>query len=187
MPVTAAAIKEKADDAAKLERERVALRHFVYCSLGSSLKIANVEETQMIAANLRLPLASDLLLCFRGLPSELHREFLMLRITPDVYHYNPLKKGREVERDLFRTYGERLLDISGFYRNDKGEIKLALPKRCGLLFYHNLRGLLSGVACLPLDESGFYWLLSSKRYGGPKATAMMPESRKFLDQHLEEN
>lgn len=184
MPVTAAAIKEKAEDAAKAERELTALRHFVYSDLSTRLRTASEDQTMTILSNLRL--TENRAFDFGSFPTRmLSREFLLLAVSPDVHHWKPSKKRQEIERVLIERYGERLLDVPGFYRNDKGEIKLALPKRCGLLFYHNSRGLLAGVACLPLGESGFYWLLSSKRYGGPKATAMMPESRKFLDRHLE--
>jgi len=182
MPVTAAAIKTKAEDAAKAQRELAALRHFVYSDLSIRLRNATEDQSMTIAKNLRI--LADGKLDFGTFPNRmLSREFISLAVTPDASKLRSVKR-QQIECDLFRTYGERLLDVPGFYRNDKGEIKLALPKRCGLLFYHDSRGLLSGVACLPLNESGFYWLLSSKRYGGPKAPALMPENRQFLDQHL---
>ena len=181
MPATTVTIKQKAAAAAREQSLLTALRHFVYSDLSLRFRNATEEQSNAIAANLKL--TTDGKLDFGPFPRIFAREFISLAVTPDVSAFRAIER-RRIEQDLFRTYGDRLLDVPGFYRNDAGEIRLCLPKRCGLLFYHNARGLLSGVACLPLNEAGFYWLLSSKRYGGPKATPMTPEVRDFINRRL---
>lgn len=183
MPISAAAIKEKAADAAKLERERVALRHFVLSDLSIRLRNATEAQTMQIAANLGL--LTDGKLDFATFPDRmLVREFLTLAITPDVSAFRSIET-RKALRNLEDRYGERLFDVPGFYRDTTGKAQLALPKRAGLLFYHDRRGLLAGIAAFPLNERRRFWLLSSKRYGGPKATPMMPETHDFLSRHID--
>lgn len=155
-----------------------ALRHCVLTDLETRLPYANKSQTEAFAANLGLTLDNEI--DFASLSADFTKSLLCLSVSPDLS-----EKGRPlgaILRELITRYGDHLLDVAGFYRDDAGRIQLSLPRRSHLLFYRNDAGAIAGVLCQPiLDRT--YFLLSSRRYGGPKATPLCDSDRYRLEKN----
>ena len=147
-----------------------ALRHCVYSDILDRLPLASLDQTREFLTNLYLPAES------------VNPRFLMLKVSPEIgetsYRGFPTN---EIIRQLFKKYGERIYQIAGFYRGKSSEPKLNLPKGCALYGYRSELGFYNGMLCQPLDRLDVYFLLSSAKYGGPKAIRLTDADRAFFD------
>jgi hypothetical protein len=145
-----------------------ALRHCVYSDLLDRLPVASVGQTRSFMANLCLPASAI-------------KRFLMLRVSPEIGETG--RRGMEREpliEYLAAKYGERLAGVSGFYRNAYGRIMLNLPRGCALYGYRSRLGYYNGILCQPLDSMDSLFLLSSAKYGGPRAIRMSDADEAFF-------
>jgi hypothetical protein len=51
--------------------------------------------------------------------------------------------------------------------------------------YRSDAGFLNGILCQPLDRYDSYFLLSSSKFGGPKAIRMTPRDEQYFTQFKE--
>lgn len=150
-----------------------AVRHFVFFDLETYLPVANIEETYLFMSNLAIRKTDDL-------------RFLGLRVSPDD------KTLARIERRLNAKYGEHLSQVPGFYRRSaEYPFHVNLPKACALYFYgerYNSFGqpkFYTGVLCQPLERRKSYFLLSSAKLNGPKATSLSPADNLYFTQYEE--
>jgi hypothetical protein len=134
-----------------------ALRDLVYSDLLSFLPPASIDQAQMFIANL-------------GMPKESIGKFLQLCVSPEIAE-TPYKtiSPSEILRLLDDRYGEYITAIAGFYRDGRGRLCWTLPTGCALYGYRSQTNFLNGILCQPLYAIGKFWLLSSAKFGGPKA------------------
>lgn len=166
-----------------------AFRHLVYSDVLYFLPIASYEQARVFVSNLKLVNAAD---CRdresreRKINAGLMR-FLNLRVTPDVAESSFRgMQYKELEVYLNRKYGDLLRHVAGFYRrNDKAPFRLNLPFRSAMYGYHGDTGHYNGILCQPLDRNHFYFLLSSSKYGGPKAIILTPQDQQYFTQFEE--
>ena len=146
-----------------------ALRHCVYDDVLSFLPVASVSQTRSFMANLCLPVET------------LNPRFLMLRVSPEIGEtgYRGMRPDL-LMLYLLDKYGEQLEQIPGFYRMATGRLKLNLPRGCALHGYRSRLGYYNGILCQPLDSMDSLFLLSSAKYGGPKAIRMSDADEAFF-------
>lgn len=87
----------------------------------------------------------------------------------------PPVNGQSILRRFDEMYGSAIDSVAGFYRDINGRLRVNIPKACGLLPYGSRIGFFSGILCQPLAEKDKFWLLSSSKYGGPRAIRLRPE------------
>jgi hypothetical protein len=159
-----------------------AMRHAVYRDLMIMLPLASVDEAHQFASNLGLieRRETDSAEQIENRVMAVLTRFMRLRVTPsksdlpEIERYltsgSPLAR---YEPKLFQGYGELLLDVPGFRRDETGAIRLELPKRSALWTYRDEKDeFFAGILCQPLDQPKRVFLLSSSRYGGPRATPL---------------
>lgn len=156
----------------------IALRHLVFFDLDMLLPVATAEQCERFMLNL-------------GIAKDDGR-LLSMRVTPDVSA--SVLKGvslADAEIWLNKRYGERLADVPGFYSRGEGKpFRINLPERCGLIFYGDRYAsfgmrpeYFKGLLCQPLDRRDTFFLLSSAKYGGPKAAPLTPADQLFYTQY----
>lgn len=148
-----------------------AVRHMVYRDLVDYLPVASREQTLLMMSNLRLR-------------SELRR-FLGLRVSIGLAETN--YRGatlKEIETWLNRRYGDQLATVPGFYRREGGPFRVNLPQGCAIHAYRS-GGIIRGLLCQPLDRSKTFFLLSSAKYGGPRASQLTPADQVYFTQFQE--
>lgn len=159
-----------------------AVRHAVYTSLIGYLPYASSEQVFRFLAKRRRPWADRL-------------RFLELRVTPDIGETYGGATLAEIEQWLNRKYGERLAIVPGFFRNSDSMNpinstnsinlwRLALPRRSAVHAYGS-RGFIAGLLFQPLDRMNSFFLLSSAKYGGPRATRLSGEDQMYFTQFEE--
>jgi hypothetical protein len=151
-----------------------AVRHAVLTDLLGMLPVASVDQANRFEANLRLSNGE--------FDREVFRVKLLLRVTPDISEtrVNRFFGIAEIEQILARRYGETVNLIPGFYRH-----RLHLPKRCVLHGYGSRYGFLNGILCQPIDEIDRFFLLSSARFGGPRAIRLRDSERLLFERFKE--
>jgi len=151
------------------EANNPALGHCVYGDLLDCLPVASVEQTNNFMANLRLPWETR------------HKRFLNLRVSPEIGEtgYRGLPPERMLQL-LESKYGERLNEVSGFYRDAGGRQCINLPRGCALYGYRSEFRMFEGILCQPLDRLEEYFLFSSARFGGPKASRLSRADEEFF-------
>lgn len=178
--------------------QAAAIRHAVYNDLLMYLPIASYDQARQFVVNLKLcganiGIDADAGSRERQINAALVR-FSGMKVTPDIAEtpYRGLKQ-KEIEYRLNRKFGERLAAVPGFYqRDDAAPFRLNLPFNCALYGYGSHYGpsqlcpfFYSGVLCQPLDRHDFYFLLSSSKYGGPKAQRLTPRDQQYFTQFEE--
>lgn len=150
-----------------------AIRHLVLFDLETYLPVATFDQTTQFMANLAI--TEDL-------------RFLGLRVSPDA------ERLRVIERRLNAKYGEHLLYVPGFFRRGpERPFRVNLPERSALYFYGDRYNsfwqpkFYNGVLCQPLERRDQFFLLSSAKYGGPKAARLSPADQLFFTQFEECN
>jgi hypothetical protein len=164
------------------------LRHLVYRDLIAFLPAASHDQFLQFTANLSLHRGPAELIG-DGFPydeavSAVSRSFINLRVTPDIAE-TAFRGFRPNELDGYfqKRYGSRLADVPGFYRIAGGsEWRLNLPERCLMHGYRDDHNFYAGVLYQPIDTLESYFLLSSAKYGGPKAGRLRHDDREFFDQ-----
>lgn len=167
--------------------QSAALRHVVYRDLLCILPPASVEQTAAFVSNLSLSRFSDRSSAKRPL-SDLMFRLKMLRVSPEIatatFYYKP--ELAEIEENLERKFSDRLAGVAGFYQHSESERwKLNLPQGCALHAYKSRNGFLAGFLCQPLNKLDSYFLLSSAKFGGPKAVRLEENDRQFFEQYKE--
>lgn len=158
----------------------VVLRDLVFQDILTHLPYASCDQAERFIDNIGiLPDGDELKRC-RAKQSALYF-FMSLRVTTDLNETaKVIFSPAEIVAALYRIYGaERLLSVPGFYRGPLGVIRLNLPSRCAVHGYRNGR-YLSGLLFQPLDRPCRFFLLSSARFGGPKAEPMPAVLRQLL-------
>ena len=166
-----------------------ALRHAVYSDLLHRLPIASYEQARRFVGNLKLVRADDArdrAARERKINAALMR-FLNLRVTPDIAESSFRgQTKKEIEFWLNRKYGDRLRHIAGLYQlDDAGPFKLNLPFESAMYGYRSATGHFSGILCQPIDKPNFYFLLTSSKFGGPKAVRLTPQDQQYFTQFEE--
>lgn len=167
-----------------------AVRHAVYRDLLDYLPIASYDQARQFVANLDLCADSgenaDAGSRERRINAALVR-FLNMRVTPDIAEAGFRgAKLKEIEYWLNRKYGERLAGVAGFYqRNEAAPFRLNLPFNCAMYGYRSDAGFYNGILCQPMNRTDFYFLLSSSKYGGPKALRLTPRDQQYFTQFEE--
>jgi hypothetical protein len=135
----------------------IALRDLVYADLLSLLPVASADQTDLFMANLRLPEAAVW-------------KFLDLKVSPELGEtvFNGLNP-RTALWYLNGRYGNVICEIAGFYRDGRGALSWTVPGGCALYGYRSRTGAYNGILCQPLYAIDKFWLLSSSKFGGPKA------------------
>lgn len=165
-----------------------ATRHAVYRDLLFLLPAASIGQTERFAANLAL-----CRLAFNAAGDDQRRRdavigsviarFMDLRVTPDIGGEPWQGSQRDLEIYLGRKFGDRLADVPGFYRRgEAGRWRLNLPENAAVYGYRSAIGFYAGVLFQPLDSIDKYFLLSSGRFGGPKAARMLPADQQYFTQ-----
>lgn len=170
------------------QKQLAVLRDLVYSDLLMTLPVASAEQTDKFLMNLGLyaggagklatPQASTDIDPFADVKARRRQyerlicdRFLYLQVSPDI---DETKMGGWWNQKENRTkwlvdkYGDHLTDFAGFYREGSGRIKLNIPNGCVLYGYRSRYGLYNGILCQPQWSNGYY-LLSSAKFGGPKA------------------
>ena len=167
-----------------------AVRHAVYTSLVGYLPYASSEQVFRFLAKRRRPWADRL-------------RFLELRVTPDIGETYGGASLPEIEQWLNRKYGERLAVVPGFRKvnNEQRTVNnsdsehcslftihysLSLPRRSAVHAYGQHR-FIAGLLFQPLDRMNSFFLLSSAKYGGPRATRLSGEDQMYFTQFEEVN
>jgi hypothetical protein len=70
---------------------------------------------------------------------------------------------------LEARYGDHITSIAGFYRDGRGRLCWTIPRGCALYGYRSQTGFYNGILCQPLWSIDSFWLLTSAKFGGPKA------------------
>lgn len=156
-----------------------AIRHLVYSDVIDFMPVASYEQVSRFIANLRLISESDPAKRVRRENAALMR-FIRLRVTPDLRQVNA-RSGMDVtelERYLNRKWGIHLRFVSGFYQQGHG-YRINLPRGCALFGYADQKHL-GGILCQPLRDLDRFWLLSSAKYGGPRATPLSLMDRQYF-------
>lgn len=167
----------------QLDDLAAATRHAVYEFLFHFLPYASFDQARQFAANLRIrghaPLSKAAAL----------QRFTSLRVTPDICetHKRPATI-KEIETWLNKRYGDRLYAVAGFYRRGpSAPFRLNLPEKCVLYGYRSATGFLTGILCQPVNALDKFFLLSSSKFGGPKAVRMTPRDQQYFTQYEEVN
>ena len=170
--------------------QAAAVRHAVYDALLNLLPIASYDQARTFAGNLSLCRAAgaerDKAACERMINAALMR-FVNMRVTPDVAEsaYRGHSKPA-IERVLNRKFEDRLQHVAGFHRlEDSSPFRLNLPFNCAMYGYRSALGFYDGILCQPLDRLNFYFLLSSSKFGGPKAQRLQPRDQQYFTQFEE--
>lgn len=179
------AIRNPQSDAAAV------VRHAVYSDLLDYLPIASYDQARQFVANLAIARSAsgenaDAGSRERRINAALVR-FLNMRVTPDIAEAGFRgAKPKEIEYWLNREYGPRLAAVPGFYRrNEAAPFRLNLPFNCAIYGYRSDAGFYNGILCQPTDRHDFYFLLSSSKYGGPKALRLTPRDQQYFTQFEE--
>lgn len=175
----------------KPKADPAAVRHAVYRDVLDYLPIASYDQARQFAANLAICRSNiggdaDAGSRERQINAALMK-FLNMRVTPDIAQ-GPFRgaKPKEIEYWLNKRYGEHLRHVPGFYRrNEAAPFRLNLPFNCAMYGYRSDTGFYNGVLCQPLDRHDFYFLLSSSKYGGPKALRLTPRDQQYFTQFEE--
>jgi len=171
--ITAINMETTTDRKPPTDARQRALRHIVYADLLSLLPAASYDQAATMCANLRL-----------GRPPI---RLWNLRVTPDVAEtsFRGLSLAA-IEVRMNRTFGERLSTIAGFYRrNDAAPFRLNLPFKCALYGYSSTVGNYAGILCQPLNRFDMFFLLSSAKFGGPKAIPLSAKDQMYFTQYKE--
>lgn len=166
-----------------------AVRHAVYRDVLDYLPVASYDQARQFAANLalvKLGAAMESYVRERQINAAIVR-FINMRVTPDIAEagYRGAKP-KEIEYWLNRKYGERLGYVPGFYqRNEAAPFRLNLPFNCAMYGYRSDAGFYNGILCQPQDRHEFYFLLSSSKFGGPKAIRLTPRDQQYFTQFEE--
>ena len=166
-----------------MKDQSAALRHLVYSDLLSLLPIASSEQTKRFVKNLHF--GGNELGTGDEFVIEQHTAYFRfdLRVTPEsaeAYEHNAGNQQGEIELALASKYGRRLIEVAGFYFDKR--LRVNLPMRCSLYGYTSLNGFYNGILCQPLDQAETYFLLSSAKFGGPRAIRMEQKDRRFFEQ-----
>lgn len=155
------------------------LRHLVFQNLHSLLPPASIGQADTFVANLRLTRFAT--------PARVDSVLLRLVVSPDIGEtVNYGLDLFEIERQLEKKFGDRLAAVPGFYRHaESGRMKLNLPKRCALYGYRSRINYFAGFLCQPLQFEDRYFLLSSAKFGGPKAVRLEYSDKHFFEQYTE--
>jgi hypothetical protein len=134
-----------------------ALRDLVYSDLMGFLPPASIDQTRQFMANLKLPAESLI-------------KFLDLHVSPEIgetkFHgASPAL----IFRYLEARYSDYITAIAGFYRDGRGRLCWTVPRGCALYGYRSKTGFYNGILCQPLWTIDTFWLLTSAKFGGPKA------------------
>ena len=170
-------------DDASPSRDRNDLSDWVRVLRADGMNDAAIREKLIALAKERFEAAAS---SERKMNSLLMR-FIRLCVTPDISEtaYSGGDQP-EIERWLNRTYGERLECVSGFYRRTDGTpFRLNLPFKCALSGYKSAGGFFDGILCQPFDSLNKYFLLSSAKFGGPKAIPLRPRDQQYFTQYKE--
>jgi len=148
------------------------LRHCVFEDLIALLPPASAPQTQVFMANLRLP-------------KETLSKFLLLRVSPELAEtaYRGTRPANILEY-LDEKYGNRLSLIAGFYRDVRGRLCWTLPSGCVLYGYRSRLGFYNGIFCQPLGQIDKFFLLSSAKFGGPRAIRMLDHDSALFEAGL---
>lgn len=134
-----------------------ALRDLVYTDVIEALPWASINQANQFMANL-------------ALPKKAIGRLLNLRVSREIggtpYHGIPCE---QLLRDLEEKYGDRITLVAGFYRNGRGRLCWTIPEGCALFAYRSRLGFYNGILCQPLYALDKFWLLTSSKFGGPKA------------------
>jgi len=172
----------------RITKRQAAFRHFVYGYITLRLCRATYDQTLQMFNNLGwLEGREKDVLDMYAIPSSMHLRILCLTVSRDIALVRPYAPELGViASETHRRFGDAVLDVPGFYRKDDGRIGLALPKGCAIFEYvsDDFVGATAGLLCQPLNEKGRYFLLSSRRFGGPKATPLSSKERSVFDASL---
>lgn len=185
-----------------------AIRHAVYCDVLGLLPWASAGQAERMAANLRLDdggrrLGTVLLRVSFDLRETAPQPVVMLEAGKPAL---PVRGLAEVERYCQR-FGEYLEFVPGFYRRRissqqsaisnqtecrvlnadglKPPWRLNLPTGCAFYGYRSATGHVLGILCQPLNKLNSFFLLSSAKYGGPKAARLTPADEQYFTQFEE--
>ena len=172
-----------------------AIRHAVYHDLLGFLPVASYDQAREFVGNLGLcgdwqkavRDANDYSIRIRRENAALMR-FLGLKVTPDIAETKFCgATAKEIERWLNKKYREYLQHVAGFHRleNDGRAFRLNLPWKCAAYGYRSATGFYNGILFQPLDRLNSYFLLSSSKYGGPKAIGLTPRDQQYFTQFEE--
>lgn len=191
--------------------QSAAVRHAVYRDLLGFLRVASFDQARRFAANLSLCNAGDEAVRERQFNAAMIR-FLLLKVTPDIAETGLLSGYRindrgqrvpvgpqsrsEIEWWMNFRYGSRLADVPGFYLRNMADrpstintvvYGVNLPKGCAVYGYVSDTGFYRGILFQPLTRPNSFFLLSSAKYGGPKAIRLTPRDEQYFTQHEEVN
>lgn len=175
------------DSRLKTPTDSAATRHVVYDAMLSMLPIASYKQAARFAANLALCREVRNRTAYASRERDLGERavfsrLLNLRVTPDIDQTHGMTE-RELNEYLNRRFGpERLALVPGF-RIAGDTAYCLMPTAAGLKAYRDRHGYIAGVMCQPLERMDTYFLLSSSRYGGPKAVPMQPADLEFFEQY----
>jgi hypothetical protein len=178
-----------AQQTANNARREAAVRHAVFGDLLSLVPIASYDQSRQFVANLSLAgrLSGDAVARERQVNALLLR-FINLRVTPDLKEatYYKWPDLAELERTFNRKYGELLALVPGFHRREPGApFRLNLPFKCALYGYRSAARFYNGILCQPLDRLDTFFLLSSAKFGGPRALRLEPRDQQYFTQYEE--
>jgi len=186
-----------------------AIRHAVYRDLLDYLPAASYDQCKQFVVNLNLyrdHIGSGTAAFERTVNAGIIR-FNGLRVTPELAETACRRLTlAEIERRLAAKYGDKLRHIAGFYRRDAAApFRLNLPFKCVIYGYgshiHWYRRPLfehadlkpvrmpyyAGILCQPIERLNSFFLLSSAKYGGPKAQRLTPRDEQYFTQFEEVN
>lgn len=134
-----------------------AFRALVYEDVIESLPPASIDQARQFMGNL-------------SLPREAIWKFMNLRVSPGLSEtpYRGMRPS-DLLRMLDEKYGSQITSIAGFYRDCRGRLCWTVAEGCALYGYRSRLGFYNGILCQPLYAIDKFWLLTSSKFGGPKA------------------